>query len=765
MAARRAKGKSNKKIGVVKHSEVWGIVLIAGALFIFFALIAYEPANNPLVTTNAARGASAGFVGTIISYFLYLAFGVGALAVPICAFGFGTALLFRRPMRRIGLKLLYIVVIIVSLCCILELQKSFTFERQFSFITKVGRGGITGAILAGRGPSEGVLIKYLGRNGATITVIAVFMISTILVTKVELVPYLKLLVRAVVLSGLFLAALVRAIFTKKIKPVKLVKPEQGKKGAKKKTTKKEKTKPEIIHAPPKRKIVISETNKAPKPAEVKPIKPKKPVGDYILPSLDLLNDPPEIPAEAFHEDLNKNSEILEKTLRNFGIEAIVGEIHRGPVITRYEVHLAPGIKVQKVNALADDIAMSMKSHGGVRIVAPIPGKSAIGIEIPNATPTLVCLKEILSSKEFNKIKAKIPIGIGKSIDGKVVVSDLAEMPHLMIAGATGSGKSVCINTIIMTLLYKMKPEELKLLLIDPKKVELSEYNRLPHLLIPVITNIKKVAVGLKWVVTEMEKRYDYLSHVGARNIEAFNSRPLERNRETKALNDEEEEIEIPDRLPYIIVIVDELADLMMIAPVDIENAIMRLAQLSRAVGIHLILATQRPSVNVITGVIKANFPARISFQVASKVDSRTVLDANGAETLVGNGDLLFLPPTSSQLKRAQGTFVDDKEIKRVLDFIKKQAEPEYNTRILVDEEKVKKAGDLVEDALFDEAVEVVLQTRQASASNLQRRMRIGYARAARIIDMMEDRGIIGPAQGSRPREIFIKEAGAAKNMT
>jgi DNA segregation ATPase FtsK/SpoIIIE, S-DNA-T family len=754
MAAKKT--KSNKKAGSVKYAEVWGILLIALAFFLFFALKAYDHSGNPLMTTSADRGASAGFVGTVISYLLFLGFGMASFALPASSFGFGIALLLRRPMQRIWLKLLYIALILITLCCILELQQPFSFNKNFTFISN---GGIIGSILAGSGSPQGVLLKYLGRSGTSITVVAGFMISTILVTRIEILPYLKLLARGVAKLSVLIFVLIRAIFTRKLKPVKIVKPEKENKKPENKKQKKDKPKPEVIHQPPKRKIVIAEPAKpaAPKPQKEDTIKPKKPIGNYVLPSLDLLNDPPEIPPEAFNEDLNANSEILEKTLRNFGIEATVGEIHRGPVITRYEVHLAPGIKVQKVIALADDIAMSMKSHGGVRIVAPIPGKSAIGIEIPNATPTLVSLKEILTSKEFNKSKAKIPVGIGKSIDGKVVISDLTEMPHLLIAGATGAGKSVCINTVIMTLLYKKKPEELRLLLIDPKKVELSEYNRLPHLLVPVVTNVKKVAVGLKWVVTEMEKRYDYLSHVGARNIVAFNSRPIDPKQDTKALNDQDEEMEIPDRLPYIIVIIDELADLMMISPVDIESAIMRLAQLSRAVGIHLILATQRPSVNVITGVIKANFPARISFQVASKVDSRTVLDSNGAETLVGNGDLLFLPPTTSQLTRAQGTFVDDKEIKRVLDFIKKQADPEYNTRILVDEEQVKKPGDLIEDALFEDAVEVVLQTRQASASNLQRRMRIGYARAARIIDMMEDRGIIGPSQGSRAREIFIRD--------
>ena len=540
-----ARKKSNKKKGVVKHGEVWGILLLALAFFIFFALKAYDPDKNPLLTTAAARGASAGLLGTLIAYFMYFTFGAGAFAVPICSFGFGAALLMRRPLNRLWLKLIYALIILITLSCILQMQQVFNFAKNLPAVEKIGAGGITGSFLTG---PDGVLIKYLGHSGAAIAVIAGFMISTILVTRLELLPYLRLLGRGLLKLGSLLVLLLKTLLTRKPETVKIVKPEKKpKKAAKEKKEKVEKPKPEVIHQPPKRKIVVPDIPKAAPPPEM--FKPKKFTGKYIMPSLDMLNDPPEVPPEAFHEDLNKNSEILEKTLRNFGIEATVGEVHRGPVITRYEVHLAPGIKVQKVTALADDIALSMKSHGRVRIVAPILGKSAIGVEIPNSSPTLVSLKEVLSSSEFKKSKAKIPIGIGKSIDGKVLVSDLTEMPHLLIAGATGSGKSVGINSIIMALLYHKGPEDLKLLLIDPKKVELAEYNRLPHLLIPVITNTKKVAVGLKWLVTEMEKRYDYLSHAGCRNIVAFNARPIEHKEPEVITNDDDQELEIPDRLP------------------------------------------------------------------------------------------------------------------------------------------------------------------------------------------------------------------------
>jgi S-DNA-T family DNA segregation ATPase FtsK/SpoIIIE len=411
------------------------------------------------------------------------------------------------------------------------------------------------------------------------------------------------------------------------------------------------------------------------------------------------------------------------------------------------------VKVTRISSLADEIALAMRV-AGIRVTPPIPGKGAIGVEIPNTKPALVVIREVLSSEEFRDARGTIPLGIGKSVAGTVVVGDLTEMPHLLIAGATGSGKSVCINAILVTLLYRLRPDELKLLIIDPKKIELGSYNGLPHLLIPVVTEAKKVALALNWLVAEMERRYDYLSKAGVRNIAAYNARPIDRSKKSA-------EEELPDRLSYIVTVIDELADLMMITPVDVEMAIMRLAQLSRSVGIHLIIATQRPSVNVITGVIKANFPARISFQVATKVDSRTVIDANGAETLVGNGDLLFMPPGTSKLIRAQGTYVDDAEIERVVKFIKDQAGPAYQDGLLPKEEKAKEVEEEEEeeeritDELFDRAVEIVLRTNQASASNLQRKMKIGYARAGRIIDMMEQRGIVGPADGSKPRKILV----------
>ncbi|MBU3958299.1 MAG: DNA translocase FtsK [Candidatus Omnitrophica bacterium] len=457
------------------------------------------------------------------------------------------------------------------------------------------------------------------------------------------------------------------------------------------------------------------------------------VGDYHLPSLDLLDSPPPLEARHIKEDLASNARILEETLEDFAISVKVTDIERGPVITRYELEPAPGVKLNRIVALSDDIALTMKAQS-VRIVAPIPGKGRVGVEVPNTQSSFVYLKEILTSREFQEAKSGLSLAIGKDIAGQSVVTDLGDMPHLLIAGTTGSGKTVCVNSLILSMLFRLAPHELKLLMVDPKMVELAPFNGLPHLLCPVVTDAKKASLALNWVVNEMEERYRLFAKAGTRNIEIYNGKQ--------------------EKIPYIIVIIDELADLMVVARDQIENAITRLAQLSRAVGIHLILATQRPSVNVVTGVIKANFPARISFKVASKVDSRTVLDSNGADKLLGKGDLLFLLPGESKLIRAQGSLVTDKEISRVVDFIKSQAEPSYDEEILKEQSKSALAqGE--KDELYDEAVRIIMESNQASVSILQRRLRLGYTRAARIIDTMEQETLIGPFEGSKPRKILV----------
>ncbi len=417
------------------------------------------------------------------------------------------------------------------------------------------------------------------------------------------------------------------------------------------------------------------------------------------------------------------------------------------MITRYEILPAPGVKINRIVTLSDDLALALKATS-IRFLTPIPGKSAVGIEIPNSATTIVYLRELLESSEYQKHQCLLPLLLGKDTSGRPMIADLAEMPHLLIAGATGSGKTVCVNSLIAGLLYSRTPEELRFVMVDPKMVELSTYKDLPHMLTPVVTDVRRAARTLNWLVSEMERRYQFFATCGTRNIQAFNHRKT-------ASTEAEKNQEIPKKLPYIVLIIDELADLMVVAQDKVENAITRLAQLSRAVGIHLILATQRPSVDVITGVIKANFPARISFKVASKVDSRTVLDMNGADKLLGKGDMLFMKPGDPKPTRGQATFISDDEINAAVHFIKSQQGPQYLAEVEAASEGKSAFRNTEKDDVYDEAVRVVLETRQASVSVLQRKLRLGYGRAARIVDMMEQEGIVGPYQGSKPREILV----------
>jgi DNA segregation ATPase FtsK/SpoIIIE, S-DNA-T family len=462
------------------------------------------------------------------------------------------------------------------------------------------------------------------------------------------------------------------------------------------------------------------------------------IGSYQFPSLQFLNTPVE-QQEDDEEWLANQSELLNQTLRNFKVRATVVNVTQGPAVTRFEVHPEPGVKVNKITNLADDIKLSLAAKD-IRIEAPIPGKNTIGIEVPNRKSKSVLLKEIIQSEAFISDSSPLAVALGLDISGKPVVTDLRKMPHGLIAGATGSGKSVCINTMLVSLLYKASPHEVKLLLIDPKMVELAPYNHIPHLVSPVITDVKAATAALKWAVEEMERRYELFAHAGVRDIARFNEL-VDRHNEQSG------------QLPYLVIIIDELADLMMVAPGDVEEAICRIAQKARACGIHLILATQRPSVDVITGLIKANIPTRIAFSVSSQVDSRTIIDTNGADKLLGKGDMLFLENGSSKPTRLQGNFVSDDEIERVVQHVKSQMKPIY---MFEQDELVKKATiQSEEDDLFYEACEFVLDQGGASTSSLQRRFRIGYNRAARLIDIMEEQGIISEGRGSKPREILI----------
>jgi S-DNA-T family DNA segregation ATPase FtsK/SpoIIIE len=513
--------------------------------------------------------------------------------------------------------------------------------------------------------------------------------------------------------------------------------------------------------------------------------------DYELPGFDLLDDV-EVEAEAAnHAELLDIQTTIIETLKAFAIDVTPGDITRGPTITRYEIYPSTGLRVSRISQLEADIARATCAER-INILAPIPGKDTVGIEIANSSKVAVPLHELLHDPEFRSAKKKIPLALGKDVYGKTVIGDLAAMPHLLVAGATGSGKSVCINSIIASILFKFGPDELRFIMVDPKVVEMQMYNKLPHMVVPVVTDPKKTVAALKWVVNEMEKRYKIFAKMGVRNFDSFNSRPREDKpapvevpeADEPEVNLEEieaiaaaleegdlgpeadfeeleiEEDEIPDRFPYIVVLIDELADLMQTAPADVEMCIARIAQKARAAGIHLIIATQTPRADVVTGIIKANIPSRIAFQVSSALDSRVILDTKGADKLVGKGDMLYLPPGSAKLERAQGAFVSDEEVERIVAHCSKQAKPNYEKDI---RETIDAAGDdeadevsEADEELIIKCIEVARQEQKCSTSLLQRRLRLGYTRAARMVDILEQRGVVGPGDGAKPREVFLK---------
>jgi S-DNA-T family DNA segregation ATPase FtsK/SpoIIIE len=544
--------------------------------------------------------------------------------------------------------------------------------------------------------------------------------------------------------------------------------------------------------PPAENIKVTDNTGATRrpPARKKPIAVASTplIGNYQLPPMDFLQFPDVAvkPTES-KEELMANARLMQQTLAQFDIEVSLGDITKGPTITRYELHPAPGVKLEKIVNLNNNIAAALKAER-INILAPVPGKSSVGIEVPNVVKTKVIMRDLLESEEWQKSKARIPLALGKDVYGHPIVADLADMPHLLIAGSTGSGKSVCINAIIASLLYKFPPDQLRFVMIDPKVVELQQYNALPHLVVPVVNDPKKVILALRWVVNEMEKRYQIFARVGVRNIKSFNERPKGRHaaplpQQELPLVSKKEKVEpgadgfavevdeeivvprdddivIPEKLSYIVVIIDELADLMLVAPADVEMAIARITQMARAAGIHCIVATQRPSVDVITGVIKANIPARIAFQVAARVDSRTILDAMGADKLLGKGDMLYLPPGSAKLIRAQGALITDQEIQHVVDYIAKQGKPSYEVEIHQQLSKPvssldNESGCGEDESLIEQCIEVIRSEQKASVSLLQRRLKLGYGRAARIMDELENRGIVGPSKGAEPRDILI----------
>lgn len=729
--------------------EIIGILLIAMGVFLFLGLVSYHPMDPSFFsyTSSKVKGIHnwMGIVGAYLSGLLFQGFGFPSFLISFVLVVFAFSFIFRWEWKYLSLKITGWAVILLTTSSFFGLWLNPIRIYQQDLLM----GGFIGEIFSRN------LVRYFNRPGATILLFVILILSFVLGTGISFISVVK-----------YLGGAVQKLI-EKIGTFKMVRKEGAER--EKKLVKRKQERKEAKEVPPT--VVVEKPSPPPKKEEVV----KQEAFEFLesskafqLPPISLLEAEVEKRQKIDRDSLIMNSRILEKKLLDYGVEGKVVEVRPGPVITVYEFEPAPGVKVSRIVNLADDLALALSALS-IRIVAPIPGKAVVGIEVPNTNRETVYFKEIIDSDNFRTFKSKLSFGLGKDISGQPFVVDLARMPHLLVAGSTGSGKSVSINAMICSILFKAAPEEVRFLMIDPKMLELSDYEGIPHLLLPVVTNPKKAAVALKWLVDEMERRYTVLAEKGVRNIEHYHQRMEKELREKGKVykrkgdvleGDEEKPMEPMERVPYIVVVIDELADLMMISSREVEEYITRLAQMSRAVGIHLILATQRPSVDVLTGIIKANFPARISFQVTSKVDSRTILDTIGAEHLLGAGDMLFLPPGSSKLTRLHGAFVSSPEIKRVVEFLRKQGKPSYDPSILAEVKKEKEAAGGEEDEYdekYDEAVAFVAETEQASISLIQRRFRIGYNRAARIVEKMEKEGVVGPSDGIKAREVLIKK--------
>ncbi len=746
-----------------------GILLILFSALVFIALYSYNPSETPdSIAAGDKINNGMGWAGVYISYFLIRwTIGYPVLVLPFLIFVWGWNRLLQKDMQQLakwtGFTLLFAFYISVAFALHDSISAMDGPPPAFTFSGYMG------------GVGAKVLMFFFGQYGAIILLIGIILLTVLLITTISLSELLQKIESVLVRSYYKFTGSVRSTLSKaKPKP-------QPKIVNERESFRRE---PAVINrAEPQRESPVPPTisqpitpSSADEDEQVNLLDPETDeeqidfvssstyIKTYDLPPLDLLAVPP-LQTEGISEEAYRlNAQLLEEKLEDFGIQANVVEIHPGPVITLYELGLAPGIRVSRVMSLADDLAMAMRAKR-IRIVAPIPGKATIGIEIPNPAPEMVYLQEIIDTPEFKESKSPLTFAIGKTIAGKPFLADLAKMPHLLVAGSTGSGKSVCLNTIIMSFIYKATPAEVQLVMIDPKRLELSNYAKLykHHLNYveggkqKVATNAKSAIQVLKSVELEMERRYSLLAAAGVRNIEEYNHR-IKEGMFSPSQEDN------PQPLYYLVIVVDELADLMMTsgASRDVEEPIARLTQMSRAVGIHLILATQRPSVDVITGVIKANFPARIAFQVASKIDSRTILDMNGAEKLLGRGDMLFMPPASPEPVRLHNAFISLEEIEQIIEYVRHQ--PEFPKRPLAsykDEDEdadgySMDGGD--RDPLFEEAMKVVVMTGQGSVSIIQRKLKVGYSRAARLIDQLEDAGVVGPFEGSKARDVLVSPA-------
>ena len=781
---------SEEKTVHVLIRDFFGVVALAFTVFGFMALNSFSPTdpsfNKSVTGMNVIN--SGGMVGAYLADGLASIFGSGSFFLPVITAVLGWVLIRGKQVQNWLLIIGSGVLFLVGLCSLLAIY----FKIDPFFGKAVPVGGLLGDELSG------FLITWLNTSGAVLLLTTLLFISFMIMTRLEVNVLIKTLGQffSMIGGGLWLGLnRIKDLVIKMLR--EMAKVFQGIKAVFQKNqltystsvqAKKVTRDPVIVTRTRSEPVVTEHQDKANKKKQEE--KPEFIVQDhfafmgssdkYEIPPLSLLNDiPPDVgpDAEKTRNEILASSAILEKKLLDFGIDGRVVQVLPGPVITLFEYEPAPGVKVSRIVSLADDLALAMRCVG-LRILAPVPGKPVVGIEIPNLRRETIYFKDVMESDAFQESNSKLNLAIGKDIIGEPAVQDLAKTPHLLIAGSTGSGKSVGLNSMICSILLNATPDEVKMIMIDPKMLELSVYDGIPHLIAPVVTNPKKAAAALKWAVTEMESRYKLMAERGVRNINGFNDLAeklqkeyeVELKKREKAnkgvkpvdddTKDEEEENLIPEppaKLPYVVVLIDELADLMMVASKGVEDCLTRLAQMARAAGIHLIVATQRPSVDVLTGIIKANFPTRMSYKVTSRVDSRTILDAMGADKLLGRGDMLFLPPGSSNLLRLHGVMVSDEEIERIVSFIKKQAQPVYEEDIfMVAEIEAKDEEEEQEmDEKYDEALAIVAKDRQASISYIQRRLRIGYNRAARIIETMEREGVVGPSDGVKPREVYV----------
>jgi len=786
-------------------NEVFALLLLFVGTLLFLALVSYTPKDVPswvwfshISPANHPAQNFIGPFGAIIAGICYQLIGAAAYLLAAILLGFGVVKLF-HPRLRMTQRITWIILFIVSGACLLHLQP-YHLRGWHSAFNIQGPGGWIGYRFADG--HHGLLRNILGQVGSVILLTGIYVATLILMTGLRPIHLVREMVAATGRTNTRLHEWrLRRRFQKSNLKEKIEISEKQLEKQRRLLEKRLKKKSSSVPEPAGTFILPDELANRPKPKVVdttalpsermpgrrKPSlaelrasgeKPKSvptltnrtwKSENYVLPGVDLLDEHDlEGRAAADPTELERVQQILIDTLAQFGISVAPGDITKGPTITRYEVYPAKGVRVDKIVSLERDLARATRAER-INILAPIPGKDTVGIELANSRKVKVTLRELLQSPDWDDAKgrAKIPLALGKDVYGKAIVTDLAQMPHLLVAGTTGSGKSVCINALIASMLFRFTPEELQLIMIDPKMVELQVYTNLPHLRYPVITDPKKVLLGLRGLIDEMEKRYKIFARVGVRNIMSFNMRPPkkkdvdltpESSDDAEIKVPRQDEIQIPDKMPYIVVIIDELADLMQTAPADVESAIARITQMARAAGIHIIVATQTPRADVITGVIKANIPSRIAFQVASKIDSRVILDENGADRLLGQGDMLYLPPSTSRLIRAQGVLVTDDEIHRVVEFVSAQSPPAFDMTM---HEKLQSTATLEEEVteedeeLVEKCIEIIRQEKRASTSLLQRRLRLGYTRAARIVDILEQRGILGPGEGAKPREILV----------